>query len=61
MSAVRCLLLAIVVLASPATAGARGFEAHEFIDIIGAWQQAGRPAVPVEPQRTPRRIRRPNP
>jgi hypothetical protein len=29
--------------------------------IIGAWQQAGRPTVPIEPQRTPRRIRRPNP
>jgi hypothetical protein len=29
--------------------------------IIGAWQQAGRPVVPVEAQRTPRRIRRPNP
>jgi hypothetical protein len=29
--------------------------------IIGAWEQAGRPAVPLEPQRTPRRIRRPNP
>jgi hypothetical protein len=29
--------------------------------IIGAWQQAGRPTVPVEPARTPRRIRRPNP
>jgi hypothetical protein len=27
--------------------------------IIGAWEQAGKPAVPVEPARTPRRIRRP--
>jgi hypothetical protein len=29
--------------------------------IIGAWQQAGKPNVPTEPSRTPRRIRRPNP
>lgn len=29
--------------------------------VIGAWQQAGRPAVPTEPVRTPRRIRRPTP
>ena len=29
--------------------------------IIGAWQQAGRPIVPLDPPRTPRRIRRPNP
>ncbi len=29
--------------------------------IIGAWEQAGRPAVPTELPRTPRRIRRPNP
>jgi hypothetical protein len=28
--------------------------------IIGAWQQAGRPVVPIDPQRTPRRIRRPS-
>ena len=28
--------------------------------IIGAWEQAGRPAVPTETPRTPRRIRRPN-
>ncbi len=28
--------------------------------ITGAWEQAGRPAVPVEQPRTPRRIRRPN-
>ena len=28
--------------------------------IAGAWEQAGRPAVPVEQPRTPRRIRRPN-
>jgi hypothetical protein len=27
--------------------------------IIGAWEQAGRPAVPAEAPRTPRRIRRP--
>jgi hypothetical protein len=27
--------------------------------IIGAWEQAGKPAVPAEPARTPRRIRRP--
>jgi hypothetical protein len=28
--------------------------------IIGAWEQAGKPTVPVESPRTPRRIRRPN-
>lgn len=28
--------------------------------IAGAWEQAGRPAVPTELPRTPRRIRRPN-
>ena len=28
--------------------------------IAGAWEQAGRPAVPSEAPRTPRRIRRPN-
>lgn len=28
--------------------------------ITGAWEQAGRPAVPIEMPRTPRRIRRPN-
>ena len=28
--------------------------------IIGAWEQAGRPAIPAEAARTPRRIRRPN-
>ena len=28
--------------------------------IVGAWQQAGRPAVPAELPRTPRSIRRPN-
>ena len=28
--------------------------------IIGAWEQAGRPAVPTKVSRTPRRIRRPN-
>jgi len=28
--------------------------------ITGAWEQAGRPAVPAESPRTPRRIRRPN-
>lgn len=28
--------------------------------IVGAWEQAGKPAIPVEPVRTPRRIRRPN-
>ncbi|OFW41626.1 MAG: hypothetical protein A3J29_11575 [Acidobacteria bacterium RIFCSPLOWO2_12_FULL_67_14b] len=28
--------------------------------IIGAWEQAGRPAVPTDSPRTPRRIRRPN-
>jgi hypothetical protein len=28
--------------------------------IIGAWEQAGKPAIPAEPARTPRRIRRPN-
>jgi hypothetical protein len=28
--------------------------------ITGAWEQAGRPAIPVEVSRTPRRIRRPN-
>ena len=27
--------------------------------IIGAWEQAGKPAIPAEPARTPRRIRRP--
>ncbi len=27
--------------------------------IIGAWEQAGKPAIPAEPVRTPRRIRRP--
>jgi hypothetical protein len=27
--------------------------------IVGAWDQAGRPAVPVEMPRTPRPIRRP--
>lgn len=27
--------------------------------IVGAWEQAGKPAIPVEPVRTPRRIRRP--
>ena len=27
--------------------------------IIGAWEQAGKPAIPAEPERTPRRIRRP--
>jgi hypothetical protein len=29
--------------------------------ITGAWEQAGRPAIPKEAPRTPRRIRRPNP
>ncbi|MGH9200416.1 MAG: hypothetical protein ACRD2A_04180 [Vicinamibacterales bacterium] len=29
--------------------------------IIGAWEQAGKPRVPTDPKRTPRRIRRPNP
>ena len=29
--------------------------------ITGAWEQAGRPAIPTEAPRTPRRIRRPNP
>jgi hypothetical protein len=29
--------------------------------ITGAWEQAGRPAVPTEMSRTPRRVRRPNP
>ena len=29
--------------------------------ISGAWEQAGKPAVPVELPRTPRKIRRPNP
>ena len=29
--------------------------------IIGAWDEAGRPAIPVEASRTPRRIRRPTP
>lgn len=29
--------------------------------VTGAWDQAGRPAVPTELQRTPRRVRRPNP
>ena len=28
--------------------------------ITGAWEQAGRPAIPGEALRTPRRIRRPN-
>lgn len=28
--------------------------------IIGAWEQAGKPALPLESSRTPRRIRRPN-
>lgn len=28
--------------------------------IVGAWEQAGKPAIPAEPVRTPRRIRRPN-
>jgi len=27
--------------------------------LIGAWEQAGQPAIPAEPARTPRRIRRP--
>lgn len=27
--------------------------------IVGAWEQAGKPAIPSEPVRTPRRIRRP--
>ncbi|MGE3490772.1 MAG: hypothetical protein AB7N29_12270 [Vicinamibacterales bacterium] len=27
--------------------------------IVGAWEQAGKPAIPAEPVRTPRRIRRP--
>lgn len=27
--------------------------------IVGAWEQAGKPAIPAEPARTPRRIRRP--
>ncbi len=27
--------------------------------IIGAWEQAGKPAIPTDPVRTPRRIRRP--
>jgi hypothetical protein len=27
--------------------------------IVGAWEQAGKPAIPAEPSRTPRRIRRP--
>ena len=27
--------------------------------IVGAWEQAGKPAIPTEPARTPRRIRRP--
>ena len=29
--------------------------------ITGAWEQAGRPAIPTEAPRTPRKIRRPNP
>jgi len=29
--------------------------------IVGAWEQAGRPAVPTELTRTPRRVRRPQP
>lgn len=29
--------------------------------IAGAWEQAGRPGVPTELPRTPRRVRRPNP
>lgn len=29
--------------------------------IVGAWEAAGKPAVPKEAPRTPRRIRRPNP
>ena len=28
--------------------------------ITGAWEQAGKPAIPTETPRTPRRIRRPN-
>ncbi len=28
--------------------------------IVGAWEQAGKPAIPAGPARTPRRIRRPN-
>ena len=28
--------------------------------IIGAWEQAGKPVLPAESPRTPRRIRRPN-
>jgi len=28
--------------------------------IVGAWEQAGKPAMPAEPARTPRPIRRPN-
>jgi hypothetical protein len=28
--------------------------------ITGAWEQAGRPAIPTEMSRTPRRVRRPN-
>lgn len=27
--------------------------------IVGAWEQAGKPGIPAEPARTPRRIRRP--
>ena len=30
-------------------------------NITGAWEQAGKPAIPVETPRTPRPIRRPNP
>lgn len=29
--------------------------------IVGAWEQAGKPAIPAAPTRTPRRIRRPRP
>ena len=29
--------------------------------IAGAWEAAGKPAIPKEGPRTPRRIRRPNP
>ncbi|MGZ8255987.1 MAG: hypothetical protein ACXWVT_14120 [Burkholderiaceae bacterium] len=29
--------------------------------IVGAWEAAGKPAIPKEASRTPRRIRRPNP
>ncbi len=29
--------------------------------IVGAWEHAGKPAIPAEPARTPRRIRRPKP